>query len=236
MVNLKEKINIIKMGKDIPFYNNIPKLSKWDWTILTGSVLLLIGFLTIIPLPSEYLSISFFLLGLLPALYICKGKYNIFFKKISLKDIKLIILLLIGMYIYSIVMGAVIVRLTGSIAGHSEMNTIPSLIFVISMIIQIFGEEFFKIFLLLILMYLVYRFTNNYKSSIIIGLIGSMVIFGLCHYRAYNGMILQILLLQGFGSIFEYFAYIKTKNLWVSYLLHLLRDILPVFLIYLTHI
>ena len=236
MVNLKEKMNIIKMGKDIPFYNNIPKLSKWDWTILTGSVLLLIGFLTIIPLPSEYLSISFFLLGLLPALYICKGKYNIFFKKISLKDIKLIILLLIGMYIYSIVMGAILVRLTGSIAGHSEMNTVPSLIFVISMIIQIFGEEFFKIFLLLILMYLVYRFTNNYKSSIIIGLIGSMVIFGLCHYRAYNGMILQILLLQGFGSIFEYFAYIKTKNLWVSYLLHLLRDILPVFLIYLTHI
>ena len=236
MVNLKEKMNIIKMGKDIPFYNNIPKLSKWDWTILTGSVLLLIGFLTIIPLPSEYLSISFFLLGLLPALYICKGKYNIFFKKISLKDIKLIILLLIGMYIYSIVMGAVIVRLTGSIAGHSEMNTVPSLIFVISMIIQIFGEEFFKIFLLLILMYLVYRFTNNYKSSIIIGLIGSMVIFGLCHYMAYNGRILQILLLQGFGSIFEYFAYIKTKNIWVSYLLHLLRDILPVFLIYLTHI
>ena len=236
MVNLKEKMNIIKMGKDIPFYNNIPKLAKLDWAILTGSVLLLIGFLTIIPLPSEYLSISFFLLGLLPALYICKGKYNIFFKKISLKDIKLIILLLIGMYIYSIVMGAVIVRLTGSIAGHSEMNTVPSLIFVISMIIQIFGEEFFKIFLLLILMYLVYRFTNNYKSSIIIGLIGSMVIFGLCHYRAYNGMILQILLLQGFGSIFEYFAYIKTKNLWVSYLLHLLRDILPVFLIYLTHI
>ena len=236
MVNLKEKINIIKMGKDIPFYNNIPKLAKLDWAILTGSVLLLIGFLTIIPLPSEYLSISFFLLGLLPALYICKGKYNIFFKKISLKDIKLIILLLIGMYIYSIVMGAILVRLTGSIAGHSEMNTVPSLIFVISMIIQIFGEEFFKIFLLLILMYLVYRFTNNYKSSIIIGLIGSMVIFGLCHYRAYNGMILQILLLQGFGSIFEYFAYIKTKNLWVSYLLHLLRDILPVFLIYLTHI
>lgn len=236
MVNLKEKINIIKMGKDIPFYNNIPKLAKLDWAILTGSVLLLIGFLTIIPLPSEYLPISFFLLGLLPALYICKGKYNIFFKKISLKDIKLIILLLIGMYIYSIVMGAVIVRLTGSIAGHSEMNTVPSLIFVISMIIQIFGEEFFKIFLLLILMYLVYRFTNNYKSSIIIGLIGSMVIFGLCHYRAYNGMILQILLLQGFGSIFEYFAYIKTKNIWVSYLLHLLRDILPVFLIYLTHI
>lgn len=236
MVNLKEKMNIIKMGKDIPFYNNIPKLSKWDWTILTGSVLLLIGFLTIIPLPSEYLSISFFLLGLLPALYICKGKYNIFFKKISLKDIKLIILLLIGMYIYNIVMGAILVRLTGSIAGHSEMNTVPILIFVISMIIQIFGEEFFKIFLLLILMYLVYRFTNNYKSSIIIGLIGSMIIFGLCHYMAYNGRILQILLLQGFGSIFEYFAYIKTKNIWVSYLLHLLRDILPVFLIYLTHI
>ena len=236
MVNLKEKMNIIKMGKDIPFYNNIPKLAKLDWAILTGSVLLLIGFLTIIPLPSEYLSISFFLLGLLPALYICKGKYNIFFKKISLKDIKLIILLLIGMYIYSIVMGAILVRLTGSIAGHSEMNTVPSLIFVISMIIQIFGEEFFKIFLLLILMYLVYRFTNNYKSSIIIGLIGSMIIFGLCHYMAYNGRILQILLLQGFGSIFEYFAYIKTKNIWVSYLLHLLRDILPVFLIYLTHI
>ncbi len=105
---------------------------------------------------------------------------------------------------------------------------------VISLILQIMGEEFYKVFLLLLAMYVMYKLTKNRAISILIGLIVSMTIFGLSHYSAYDGRILQIILIQGFGSIFEYFAYLKTKNIWVSYLAHLIQDLIPTVMILLN--
>ena len=116
-------------------------------------------------------------------------------------------------------------------ADHADMNSSLNILTVLFIIIQLFGEEFFKIFMLLLVMYGVYKLTNNSNIAVGLGLIGAMVIFGLCHYYAYDGRILQIILIQGFGSIFEYFAYLKTKNVWVSYLLHLVRDLIPTLLI-----
>jgi membrane protease YdiL (CAAX protease family) len=53
-----------------------------------------------------------------------------------------------------------------------------------------------------------------------------MAIFGLAHYQ--YGPIIQILLIQGLGSIFDLYAYLKTKNVLVSYSAHLLFDFIPV--------
>lgn len=77
-------------------------------------------------------------------------------------------------------------------------------------------------------MYVIYRFTHERGIALLLGLILSMIIFGLVHYTAYEGRILQILLIQGFGSVFEYYAYLKTKNVWVCFLVHVLRDFIPV--------
>ena len=44
------------------------------------------------------------------------------------------------------------------------------------------------------------------------------------HYTTYSGRIFQILLIQGLGSIFNLYAYMKTKNVFVSYIVHLMID------------
>ena len=54
----------------------------------------------------------------------------------------------------------------------------------------------------------------------------TLLVFGLAHYAAY-GSLLQILLIQGLGSIICLFAYLKTKNMLVTYVAHLIIDFIP---------
>ena len=56
-------------------------------------------------------------------------------------------------------------------------------------------------------------------SSVIV-LIG----FGLIHYDYPNNTIYSILLLQGLGTVFELYGYLKTKNIFVPYISHILTD------------
>ena len=52
-----------------------------------------------------------------------------------------------------------------------------------------------------------------------------LIIFGLLHVNTYSYNIIQILLLQGLGSIFEIFGYLKTKNLVIPIIIHLLINL-----------
>ena len=56
-----------------------------------------------------------------------------------------------------------------------------------------------------------------------------MMAFGSMHVGAY-GTLAQVLLVQWLGSIFDLYAYLKTKNVFVSYIAHLLFDFIPFFL------
>ena len=233
MTAFKEEFKFLEDGIDVPFYNDLPKLSIFDWLIVLAAVLLMIGYITVLDIPNEYLPWAYFLTGVIPALYICKGNYSLFFKKLKLKDIKLIILCVIAIYVYTIAVGAILSSSIG-MAAHTDFAESGNLMNIICTIFQVMGEEFFKIFMLLILMYVLYKLTGNRNASLAIGLFGSMAIFGLAHYNAYEGRILQILLIQGLGSIFEYYGYLKTKNVWVSYLIHIIRDLIPTALILLN--
>jgi len=51
-----------------------------------------------------------------------------------------------------------------------------------------------------------YNSTRNRDMSIGIGIVESLFIFGMAHYSAYSGKVLQILLIQGLGSIFNLYA------------------------------
>ncbi len=92
----------------MPFYNDIPKLSTFDWLIVLASVLLIIGYLTVIPILGDFLPVACFLTCTVPALYICKGDYSLFFKKLRLKDIGLIILCVIEIFVYAIILSLIL--------------------------------------------------------------------------------------------------------------------------------
>ena len=92
--------------------------------------------------------------------------------------------------------------------------------------VQLFGEELFKINMLLGILLLLFRRSGNRKSAIVIATLVTALVFGLAHYAAY-GSIVQILLVQGLGCIIDVFAYLKTKNILTSYAAHLLLDFIP---------
>ena len=146
-------------------------------------------------------------------------------KKQRLRDIKTILLCFSLSIIYSIGMSVILQFLGYPAANNASDVLAKNLMFFASMFIQIIGEEFFKVFILLILTYVVYRFTNNRSLSPFTGIIGTLVIFGLIHFQAYSGRILQILLIQGFRSIFDLYAYMTTKNIVISYIIHILIDL-----------
>ena len=227
---IKEKFKFLEEGVDFPFYNDIPKLSTAEWLILLIPVIIILVLLSVPSFKSDYLPYVFGIVTLIPALYVCKGNYGLLFKKPRLRDIKTIILCLIGYYVYSYAMAIFLTYALGypvtadAVIGKFDS---PSLFLVAGMIMQLIGEELFKIFMLLIGMYVIYKITKNRGLAIGLALIVSMSIFGLAHSRAYNGRLLQVLLIQGFGAFFNLYAYMKTKNVIVSYIIHLFIDFIP---------
>ncbi|WP_461463772.1 CPBP family glutamic-type intramembrane protease [Methanobrevibacter sp.] len=225
MFNLKEKFEFLEDGEDFPFYNNIPKLSNGDWLILAIGVIL---FLIIVNMPDslpKYRPYLYFLVTVIPALYVCKGNYSIFFKKLKARDFKTIILCFIAYILYSIIILIILNHL--GVPAHSDAALVArnKLIYLVGLAFQLLGEEFFKISVLLILMYIIFKYSNDRNLTITISIIGTLIIFGLAHMNSY-GNLLQVLLLQGLGSIFNLYAYMKTKNVIVSYIIHLMIDLL----------
>ena len=73
------------------------------------------------------------------------------------------------------------------------------------------------------LLRVIYKYSNNRKLSVIISVALILIMFASMH--AFNPiMFIFALFIQGFGSIFEFYGYIKTKNVLVSFLCHLLTD------------
>lgn len=230
MVSLKEKFNFLEDGVDFPFYNDIPKLSTAEWILLLIPVIIMLILLSVPELRNDYKPVIIFLIMIIPALYVCKGDYSLFFKKLRKKDIPTIILCVIASFVYTIIILSILVGVFGMpVSGNSVLSQFssPSVFLIIGSFMQLLGEEFFKIFMLLIIMHVVYKLTNNRGTAIALGITLTLLIFGLAHYRAYSGRILQILLIQGLGSIFDLYAYMKTKNVVVSYIIHIIIDYIP---------
>lgn len=209
---------------DFPFYNEKPKLSISDWLILLLGVLIFIGIVILpISIPRKIAPLIFGLSTILPILYVSRGNWNLFFRMPNLNDILLIILCALLYYLYSIIM-IYIFNSTGVGTNGNVVTTNIDIILCLGLLIQLLGEELFKIILMLSVMFLVYNFTNKRKVSIICGVLISTLMFGLIHYNAYNGALAQIIIIIGFGSLFYTYAYLKTKNVIVAYISHILID------------
>lgn len=93
----------------------------------------------------------------------------------------------------------------------------------VTSIFSLMGEEFLKFIPFMFFLRVIYKYSKNRKVSVIISVAIIMVMFACLH--AYNPiMLIFALFIQGFGSIFEFYGYIKTKNILISYITHLLTD------------
>lgn len=211
---------------DFPFYNEKSIFDK-NAIIIILSSLFLFTFLILGPIKffEGQEQIILFLITIIPLLLLTKCNLGLFFRKISLNDLRLVIVSYIGYKIYYLIVYGLF-QLTNYATTSSDIYFQNMDIFsLIINILQIFSEEIFRIFLLLILMYYLYKYTKDRKKSIIISTVIMLIIFGLLHVNTYGYNIIQILLLQGFGSIFETFGYLKTKNLAIPILIHILINV-----------
>ena len=182
MFSLKDKFKFLDDGIDFPFYNDVPKLSTADWSIVLISVILVIITISLFSSHQALKSVMIFLVTIIPALYICKRNYGLFFKRIRLKDIKTIILSFLGYILYVMLIATPILALMHyPLAGNGILPIAEQLspTFIVTIFLQLMGEEFLKIFLLLLIMYAIYKSTGNRDISLFIGIVGSLFVFGM---------------------------------------------------------
>lgn len=93
-------------------------------------------------------------------------------------------------------------------------------------IIQLFGEEFIALIPFLACLTFFYRRNPyNRKRAVWLALIISSIIFGLLHLPTYQWDFTQCIIVIGLRRIVDSLSYIKTKNLLVTYIVHVVYDL-----------
>lgn len=211
--------------RDFPYYNNNPRISKTGWFVLLLSVVIVFFAYMIISIFSEFVASIFYCFGLLiPLLYFSNWDYSLIFHRPTRNEIILGVLMFVGYMIYSLVVGDILI-MTGLM---SESGTFPTSFINIEntagLVFSMMGEELMKFIPWMFLMRVLFKFTDNRNLSVGVSAAIIMILFGLIHYDFQTATVIPVLALQGFGTIFEMYGYIKTKNLWVSYISHFLTD------------
>ena len=207
-------------GYDFPFYNKNPYIPKWGWVVLF--VAFIVGTVLAVITQKLPLIILGCIVFIVPVLYFLKWDYKAIFRMPSRKDLVLIVALFVGYIVYGMVMEMILKQF--GIVSPGTMGSEPvTIMTLVTSIFSLMGEEFFKFIPFIFFLRVIYKLSNNRKLSVIISVAIIMVMFACFH--AYNPtMLIFALFVQGFGSIFEFYGYIKTKNILVPYLTHLLTD------------
>jgi hypothetical protein len=219
--------------RDFPYYNGIPKMSKIGWAVL----------LICIPISyfanafiSDYTneivgSIFFMLILLIPLLYFSKWNYSLIFQKPTKDELILAVLMFLAFTAYSFIFSSLLSAYGIPDIGNSDANVIT----IISLVFSMMAEELFKFIPLMFLLRVFFKYTSNRRLSIISSSIITLIFFGLIHLEPAVS-ILSVLLIQGAGSIFHLYVYLKTKNLFASYISHLMTDSIILILVLLGYL
>lgn len=210
---------------DFPFYNDASR-PTWHAFLLIGSSLIVVVGLNVITFEGRLGTCIFTVLAtLVPFLIVARGNLGTIIKKPRLGDIPLALITLVLGIAYALIMGAILTQVLGmQMASDAAINETMDAPFYVVVAVQLVGEELVKINMFLGILMLVYRYMDKRKMGIVLATFVSVILFGIAHMHAYSGAFLQILLIQGLGSIFCMFCYLKSKNILVSYANHLLND------------
>lgn len=204
---------------DFPIYKSNPRISKGGWIALF--IAFVIGYV-FVQGSQIYQGIISCIILIVPVLYFLKWDYKAIFQKPALKDVALAVGLFIAYILYAYVMTVVLSNfgIVGSSDGGSTITfmDIPPLIF------SLMGEEFIKFIPFIFFLRVFFKYTDNRKLSVIVSVLMVMVLFASIHAYDFK-MLLFALFIQGFGSIFEFIGYIKTKNVLISYITHMCTDV-----------
>lgn len=215
--------------RDFPYYRHNPRISKKGWAVLLFSVLLsLILYGTVSQKFNSAIlgSLAFCLTMLIPLLYLSNWDYGLIFHRPTKSEITLAALMFIGYLAYAIIVGSLLGDYGLSGSGNTAESIGITAESTVALLFSMMGEELIKFIPLMFFMRLVYKFSSNRNLAIAVSSVIIMAGFGMLHYSPPRSTIISVLAVQGFGTIFEIYGYVRTKNLLVPYMSHLFTDAL----------
>ena len=222
-----------RKNDDFPFYND----DKTAFTVVQSLFLLIVSIASIFIfesvgdiIPRVIRPFVNIIIPLGAFILVTKSNWTKLFRKLQWKDILVVISVLIVNLIVSIVFGALLTKFAGAdsnpVAHTLQTSSMKdNVMFLIKVIPMLFGEELITIIpFLVILQFATRKLKLSRKNAVLVAWIVSAIIFGALHLKTYNWNIIQAVLGIGIARIILTFAYIKTKNIWVSAIVHILND------------
>ncbi|MCM0582806.1 CPBP family intramembrane metalloprotease [Weissella diestrammenae] len=227
-----------------------------DNSISTKTALLLIVVPTVIFMALVYLSFQFPItnefmnfityslspfLALTGSLWLILGRQiNELFKGRLTGNFLIWLLTFISIFIYNILIGHVMtffhLPMANNLAVEQSVGNHSIIIEGINNFFGLFSEELFAIPVFIGFTALFFQtYKMNRDLSIYLGLLFSMILFGLAHFEAYSWHIWQMMLMIGALRFFITGLYIRTKNILIPFSLHYIYDMLLISLPIIFH-
>ena len=214
---------------DFPFYNDNPKIKTWGILLFAAVVIYLsLSVFLEIQYPWYFGPIVFCSLPLAAFLIVARGKMSLIVKKIKAMDWVRIFVTLILQYVFVLGIGIIRNRLFNiTPVGNAIMDAEMDVSLWIQLLIQLFGEEMYKLLIFLVALILVYKLTGKRTLSVVAATSITLLCFALVHATAYEFNWVQILINQGIATLFCMYNYLKSKNILTSYIQHIILDAIP---------
>ena len=224
-----EKKEAKVINPDFPFYNDNPPIQTWGILLFAAAVIwTTISIFAEIEYPGYSGPIIFCAIPLAAYLIAARGKLSYIVKKFKAMDFVRIIVTLILQFVFTI--GITFIRVmyfNAEKTDNSIMNADMSGAFWGLILVQLLGEELYKLLTFLVVLILIYKLTKNRTLSVIVATVVMLLVFAVAHLTAYDYNWTQILINQGLATLFCFYNYAKSKNILTSYIQHVLLDAIP---------
>ncbi|MFH5207198.1 CPBP family intramembrane glutamic endopeptidase [Antrihabitans sp. NCIMB 15449] len=220
---------------DIPYYNGIPQVitGKQWWLVMAAIVagFAVVSFwglggawghwVPVIALP---------LIPLLALRYVAPEHWTAIFRRVSLRDVLLMLGIWILNVVVTVVVGWVLVKLVGAkdnpgADALADATMTEKVLFMVQAVPQLFGEELLTILPLLALMYYFHsRLQWSRRTAMLTAWLVTALIFGAVHLPTYDWNVVQAVVGIGVVRLILTLGFLITKNIWVSTGAHILND------------
>lgn len=224
-------------GPDFPYYRNDPPvISPGGWLLILGAVAA--GFSALVtPMPftdgavTGWLRVLAFVgLPLLALFVATPSGWRAIFGPVGLREVKLMVSFALLNIAISMAVGAVVSAL-GTASGNAKLAAAADLDgaglvnFFAKVGVQLLGEELITVLPFLAMLALCHRLVGwGRNASVVAAWLVSAVAFGLIHLPTYDWNLVQCLVVIGSARLVLTWAYVWSKNIWVSTGAHIIND------------
>jgi uncharacterized protein len=232
-----ERLPLEPNGREFPYnHGGSNTISTSGWLLVAAGVVT--GFLAlVIPLPftdnlfTGWLRVLLFVgLPLLALRMASPSSWTAIFSRIGLREVKLMFVFALLNIVISMAVGVAVkffgtVTANAGIADAAQLGGAQLANFFAKVAVQLLGEELMTILPFLAILALSRKLTGmGRNAALIVAWLASAVAFGLVHLPTYDWNFIQCVVVIGSARLVLTWAYIWSKNIWVSTGAHIIND------------